>query len=47
MELLEGQTLRDRLAAGKLENRNSKIRAGASFEFPVSNFAPVARGPFP
>jgi eukaryotic-like serine/threonine-protein kinase len=47
MQFLEGQTLRDRLAAGKLENRNSKIGAGASFEFPVSNLAPLARGPIP
>jgi serine/threonine protein kinase len=46
MQFLEGQTLRDRLAAGKLENRNSKRETGNSklghdpnFEFRVSNFS--------
>ncbi|HXJ96822.1 MAG TPA: winged helix-turn-helix domain-containing protein [Terriglobia bacterium] len=44
MELLEGQTLRDRLENTKLENRNLKIDPEASFEFRVSNFGSRPKG---
>jgi serine/threonine protein kinase len=40
MELLEGQTLRERLKNTKLEDGNSKLGPGPNFEFRVSNFAP-------
>jgi serine/threonine protein kinase len=42
MELLEGETLRDRLYRKKLENRNSKIGPGASFSSPAG--APLEVG---
>jgi serine/threonine protein kinase/Tol biopolymer transport system component len=37
MELLEGQTLRERIENTKLENRSAKLRPMSSFEFRVSN----------
>src|SRR5208283_5144250 len=36
MELLEGQTLRERIETAKLENRNAKLGAEAGIEFRVS-----------
>jgi DNA-binding winged helix-turn-helix (wHTH) protein len=39
MELLEGQTLRERLENTKLENRKSKLGSEPNFHFRVSNFA--------
>ncbi|HXJ97199.1 MAG TPA: protein kinase, partial [Terriglobia bacterium] len=47
MELLEGETLRDRLENTKLENRNLKIDPEASFEFRVSNFGSRPKAPIP
>jgi serine/threonine protein kinase len=47
MQLLSGQTLRDRLENTKLENRSSKTGPGTSFEFRVSNLAPVCTAPLP
>jgi serine/threonine protein kinase len=38
MQFLEGQTLRDRLAAGKLENRNWKLEIRNLHQTRVSNF---------
>jgi len=45
MELLEGQTLKQRLENTKLETRNSNLGREASFEFRVSNFAFPGRAP--
>jgi non-specific serine/threonine protein kinase len=45
MELLEGQTLRQRLENPKLENGNSKLGPEPNFEFRVPNFAPPGRVP--
>jgi serine/threonine protein kinase/Tol biopolymer transport system component len=47
MELLEGQTLRERMENAKLENRNSKLASKASFEFRVSNFPSGIRASLP
>ena len=43
MECLEGQTLRERIEKTKLENRNAKLGAKASFDFRVSNFLPIGQ----
>src|SRR5208337_275798 len=47
MELLEGQTLRERIENAKLENRNEKLGSKASFEFRVSNFPSGTRASLP
>src|SRR5215831_10191063 len=47
MELLEGQTLRQRLENTKLENGKSKLAPDPNFEFRVSNFASQGRVPLP
>jgi len=47
MELLEGETLRDRLKNTELDNRNSQIGPGASFESRDSRVASPARVPLP
>src|SRR5262249_51194823 len=45
MELLEGQTLRQRLENTKRENGTSKLGPEPNFEFRVPNFAPPGRVP--
>src|SRR5215831_9046986 len=45
MELLEGQTLRDRLQNTRPERRNSKLTPAPRFESRLSNFAPEAGSP--
>ncbi len=45
MELLEGQTLRERLENTKIENRNSKLAPDPNFEFRVSNLPSQGRAP--
>jgi serine/threonine protein kinase/Tfp pilus assembly protein PilF len=47
MELLEGQTLKQRIENAKLENRNAKLGPKASFEFRVSNFPSGTRASLP
>ena len=47
MELLEGQTLRQRLENTKLENGKSKLAPDPNFEFRVSNFASQGWVPLP
>jgi serine/threonine protein kinase len=47
MELLEGETLRERIENAKLENRNAKLGSRANFEFRVSNFPSGTRAPLP
>jgi eukaryotic-like serine/threonine-protein kinase len=47
MQLLSGQTLRDRLENTKLETRNSKTGPGASSEFQVSSLASPGGVPLP
>jgi serine/threonine protein kinase/tetratricopeptide (TPR) repeat protein len=47
MELLEGETLRERLENTKRENRNAKLGSKASFEFRVSNFPSPTRSFLP
>jgi serine/threonine protein kinase/Tfp pilus assembly protein PilF len=47
MELLEGETLRDRLENTTLDNRNLQIGPRASFESRVSSFPSPARAPLP
>ena len=47
MELLEGQTLRERIQKTKLENANSKMGSDPKVGLRVSNFPPPGRAPLP
>jgi len=47
MELLEGQTLKQRLESTNVETRESQIGTEASLEFRVSNFTSAPRAPLP
>ena len=47
MELMEGNTLKERIENTKLENRNAKLGCKASFEFRVANFPSRTRASLP